>query len=45
MESLYRYRREFYRCARVHVDTEGAPPERVTGKILDSLSAEGFSRP
>jgi len=44
MESLYRHRREFYRCARVHVDTEGSPPEHVARKILDSLFAEGFSR-
>jgi shikimate kinase len=44
MVSLYRYRREFYRCARVHVNTEGSSPARVARDILESLFAEGFTR-
>ncbi|HEV8374848.1 MAG TPA: shikimate kinase [Candidatus Polarisedimenticolia bacterium] len=44
MESLYRYRQEFYRCARVHVNTEGALPALVARETLESLHAEGFTR-
>jgi shikimate kinase len=44
LESLYRYRQEFYRCARVRVNTEGSLPARVTRETLEALLAEGFAR-
>ena len=43
IEELYRFRQEFYRCARVHVDTESGPPAEVAQKILESLKKQGFS--
>jgi len=44
IEALYRHRQEFYRCARIHVDTEGIPPARVAGRVMESLLAKGFIR-
>ena len=44
IESLYRHRQEFYRCARFHVDTEGIPPARVAAKVMEGLLARGFTR-
>jgi len=43
IEALYRHRQEFYRCARLRVDTEGVPVARVAGEILECLLAEGFT--
>jgi len=43
IEGLYRFRQEFYRCARVHVDTESGPPTEVAQRILESLKKQGFS--
>lgn len=44
IEALYRHRQEFYRCARIEVDTEGIPPARVAGKVMENLLAKGFIR-
>lgn len=43
IEALFRFRQEFYRCARIWVDTEGAPPATVAKKILERLSEEGLA--
>ena len=43
IEALYRYRQEYYRCARLRVDTEGVPPATVARKILQSLAVEGLA--
>jgi shikimate kinase len=43
IEALFRYRQEFYRCARIRVDTEGLPPALVVRKILERLSQEGLA--
>jgi shikimate kinase len=44
IEALYRYRLEFYRCARIQVETEGIPPARVAGRVLECLLEKGFVR-
>jgi len=44
IEALYRHRQEFYRCARIQVDTEVIPPTRVAGKVMENLRAKGFIR-
>lgn len=41
-EGLFRYRQEFYRCARTEVDTESTPPTQVAERILEGLLAAGF---
>jgi shikimate kinase len=43
LESLYRYRSEFYRCARIAVDTDGETPARVSRKILQQLEGLGIA--
>ncbi len=44
LESLYRYRTEFYRCARIAVDTEGESPARVCRRILQQMEGLGIAR-
>ena len=44
LESLYRYRTEFYRCARIAVDTDGETPARVSRRILTELEELGIAR-
>ena len=41
-EALFRYRQEFYRCARTEVDTESIPPAQVAERLLELLLASGF---
>lgn len=43
IEALYRHRAEFYRCAHIHVDTEGIPAGRVVERVLERLLSEGFT--
>ena len=42
LEALFRFRQEFYRCARVSVDTERLPPGQVAPAVLERLLAAGF---
>ncbi|MCI0409574.1 MAG: shikimate kinase [Acidobacteria bacterium] len=42
IEALYRHRQEFYRCARIQVDTEGIPPSQVAARAMEGLLAKGF---
>jgi shikimate kinase len=42
IEALYRYRLEYYRCACIHVETEGVPPSRVAAKVIQALRDRGF---
>lgn len=44
IEALYRHRQEFYRCARIQVDTEETPPPRVAARVMEVLLAKGFIR-
>jgi shikimate kinase len=44
LESLYRYRTEFYRCARIAVDTDGETPARVSRRILQQMEGFGIAR-
>jgi len=42
LEALFRFRQEFYRCARIAVDTERLPPGQVAPTILERLLTAGF---
>jgi len=42
LEALFRFRQEFYRCARIAVDTERLLPGQVAPTILERLLAAGF---
>lgn len=42
IEALYRHRHEYYRCARIHVDSEGISPSRVAGRAMQALRDQGF---
>ncbi|HEV8336982.1 MAG TPA: shikimate kinase [Candidatus Polarisedimenticolia bacterium] len=42
VEGLFRFRQEFYRCARLRIDTERLPPGKVAPAILESLLESGF---
>ena len=42
LEALFRFRQDFYRCARIAVDTERLPPGQVAPTILERLLASGF---
>jgi shikimate kinase len=44
IEALYRHRQDFYRCARIQVDTERVSPLRVAEKVMECLLASGFIR-
>jgi shikimate kinase len=41
LEALFRFRQEFYRCARTAVETEGVDPEEVADRILEALQRAG----
>ncbi len=42
MEALFRFRQEYYRCARITLDTERLAPGQVAPAILERLLAAGF---
>jgi shikimate kinase len=42
LEALFRFRQEFYRCARLALDTERLSPGQVAPRILEELLARGF---
>ena len=42
LEALFRFREDFYRCARIAVDTERLLPGQVAPTILERLLASGF---
>ena len=42
LDTLFRFRQEFYRCARISVDTERLAPGQVAPRILEALLAAGF---
>jgi shikimate kinase len=42
VEALFRYRQEFYRCARLRMDTESLAPGEVAPKVLQLMLAAGF---
>ncbi len=42
LEALFRYRQEFYRCARFTVDTEHLAPDQVAEIVLMKLLEAGF---
>jgi len=42
LEALFRFRQEYYRCARIAIDTERLPPGQVAPAILERLLEAGF---
>ena len=42
VEALFRFRQEYYRCARTVLDTESIPPGQVAPAILKAMLASGF---
>jgi shikimate kinase len=42
VEGIFRFRQEFYRCARLRIDTERLPPGKVAPAILEGLFESGF---
>jgi shikimate kinase len=42
LETLFRFRQEFYRCARIALDTERMAPGQVAPRVLEELLASGF---
>ncbi len=42
LETLFRYRQDFYRCARTHLETERIPPGKVGERVLELLLSAGF---
>ena len=44
LEALFRFRQEFYRCARTAVATEGVDPEEVADRVIEALLLSGAVR-